>query len=70
MKSSNDTFDDIKRRKKCDPNILRNHFVKHFNPTCSKPDPPELNEAPHFIKELRHIYENNLKTSPPDIDVN
>ena len=68
MKSSDDAFDDIKRRKKCDPNILKNHFVKHFNPTCSKPDPPELNEAPHFIKELRHIYENNLKTSPPDTD--
>ena len=68
MKASDDTFDDISRRRKCDPDILKKHFIKHFNPTCTKPDPPELNQAPYFIEALQDLPENTLKTSPPDID--
>ena len=66
MKASGDTFGDVKRKKCCDPNKLKNHFEKHFNPRHSTAAPAELETAPNFIKLLQSIPENIHKTAPPD----
>ena len=68
MKSNGNTFRDVKRRKTCDPNLLKNHFEKHFNPARKESDPPEFTNAPAFLEKLQNLHENSLNTAPPDRD--
>ena len=68
MKSNGNTFGEVKRKKTCNPDVLKSHFEKHFNPTQQKPDPPEFTFAPDFIEQLQNLPENDLNTSPPDRD--
>ena len=68
MKSGSNTFKEIKRMKKCDPNLLKAHFKEHFNPSTKLQDPPELTEAPVFIQQLQNMPNANLNTNPPDLE--
>ena len=68
MNTNGNTFGEIKRKKTCDPNLLKNHFVKHFNPAQQETDPPEFTKAPEFLKKLQNLPENSVNTAPPSED--
>ena len=65
MKSGIDTFGDIRRSNKCEPDKLKSYFQRHFNPATGICDPYELNEAPEFLLQLQSIKLSNISNGPP-----
>ena len=62
MKTVSNTFAEVKRKKKCDPSLLKSHFMKHFNPAPSTEDPIEFTQGP----DLQEVSTDEIKIGPPD----
>ena len=68
MKSDITAFKEIKKKPQCDPNNLKEYFMKHFNKPTTNDDPIEISNAPEFIKDLNNIKCTDMKTDPPDLE--
>ena len=67
VKSDYTAFRNTNIKPLCDPNVLKNHFMKHFNRTLTNDYPIELTNAPEFIKKLKSV-RCDLKTCSPDLE--
>ena len=68
MKKTNTTFKKLPEQQQCDPAILTKYFVTHFSADSETKTPPELEDAPDFIKQLKTIGNTEMNIDPPDIE--
>ena len=68
MKNTNTTFKKLPEMQQCDPAILTQYFETHFSETPETRKPPELEDAPDFIKQLKTIDDTEMNIDPPGIE--
>ena len=67
IKKESTAFADIKTKRECDPNKLKEYFARHFSDKDYPTAPEEFDSAPDFIRKLQEISKNSqIKTEAPD----